>query len=55
MGLFFYRVDPVTQASDGFEYSDGWPDTIADVNYPLSFSFSSPETSAIEDFESGWI
>jgi hypothetical protein len=54
MGLFFYRPPPVLEAVDGFEYADGWPGTIADINYPLSFSFSSPETSATENFESGW-
>jgi hypothetical protein len=53
MSLYFYRPPPVIQALDGFEYSDGWPDTI-DINYPLSFSFSSPETSTTEDFEAGW-
>lgn len=54
MGLFFYRVDPTTVASDGFEYINGWPGTIADINYPATFSFASPIVTGTEDFESGW-
>ena len=52
--VFFKREDPNINAVEAFEYTDGWPGTIADINYPLSFSFSSPETSVTENFESGW-
>ena len=41
-------------ASDGFEYIGGWPDTIADITYPATFSFASPVATGTEDFESGW-
>lgn len=54
MGFFFYRVDPTTEASDGFEYINGWPGTIADITYPDTFSFASPVATGAEDFESGW-
>ena len=41
-------------AIDGFEYIGGWPDTIADITYPTTFSFASPVATGTENFESGW-
>jgi hypothetical protein len=40
--------------NDGFEYINGWPNTIANINYPSTFSFASPVATGAEDFESGW-
>jgi hypothetical protein len=54
MGLFFYRESPLINVSDGFEYVNGWPNTIENVNYPNTFSFASPVATGTEDFESGW-
>ena len=56
MGLFFYRESPVIEASDGFEYINGWPGTIADITYPDTFSFVSPIATATDGFEyaNGW-
>lgn len=56
MGFFFYRENPITEASDGFEYINGWPGTIADITYPDTFSFVSPIATATDAFEyaNGW-
>jgi hypothetical protein len=50
----YYREPPYINATENFEYSEGWPGTISDINYPDSFSFSSPTATGAENFESGW-
>jgi hypothetical protein len=54
MSLYFYRPAPITEGIATFEFSEGWPGTIADINYGLTFSFSSPTATGTENFESGW-
>ena len=54
---YFLQAPPEVlpiDVSDGFEYSNGWPNTIANINYPSTFSFASPVATGAEDFESGW-
>jgi hypothetical protein len=58
MSLYFYRLDPVTQISANFEYSEGWSGTIIDTNYPATFTgFNTPSNETpLESFENsgGW-
>ena len=56
--MFFYREvqSPVSLTlTDSFEFSEGWPDTIADVNYYLTYSFSATNSQQ-DSFEisEGW-
>jgi hypothetical protein len=48
---------PSGTAADGFEFTDGWAGTIADVNYPATYAgFATPAASAADGFEfaDGW-
>jgi len=44
-----------TSLIDSFEYADGWPGTVADINYYLTYTFTATNTED-ESFEivDGW-
>lgn len=62
MGFFFRRItDPWAENStplESFEYSANWPGTLANPNYPDTFTgFDTPtNTTPLESFEpeDGW-
>jgi hypothetical protein len=50
-------VPPLASAYNGYEFADGWPGTIVDVNYWQTFDInSSPTASAYNGYEfaDGW-